>query len=324
MGKLKIAVAFGGPAAEHDISVATGRNIFSSLNRNKYSVTALFIDKNGFFTIDDDFDKAMNGKTAPAYQMTAILKGKADCVFNALHGPFGEDGTFQAFLKTLGIACTGSDHAASALGMDKMRSRKILKQSGVPVPECVYINRGDKVEIPFMPTVIKPNRSGSSFGTSLVKKPEDLEKAVAQAFEFDDTIIAEELLTGTELTCSVLQRKGERVKALPVTLIAPYNSEFFDLAAKYEPGATDETTPAPISPEATKQVQELAVKVHEIIGCSGVTRTDMYLAKDGSLKVLEINTLPGFTATSIVPHAAQVAGIEMSVLLDILIEACMP
>ena len=138
------------------------------------------------------------------------------------------------------------------------------------------------------------------------------------------TIIAEELLSGTELTCSVLQRKGESVKALPVTLIAPYNSEFFDLTAKYEPGATDETTPAPISDEATKQVQELAVKVHEIIGCSGVTRTDMYLAKDGSLKVLEINTLPGFTATSIVPHAAQVAGIEMSELLDILIEACMP
>ena len=179
MGKLKIAVAFGGPAAEHDISVATGRNIYKSLNRNNYSVTALFIDKNGSFAIDDDFDKAMTGKTAPAYQMTAILKGKADCVFNALHGPFGEDGTFQAFLKTLGIACTGSDHAASALGMDKMRSRKIIKQSGVPVPECVYINKGDKVAIPFMPTVIKPNRSGSSFGTSLVKKAEDLEKAVS-------------------------------------------------------------------------------------------------------------------------------------------------
>jgi D-alanine-D-alanine ligase len=129
------------------------------------------------------------------------------------------------------------------------------------------------------------------------------------------------LLKGTEITCSVLQRKGKDPEALPVTLIAPYNSEFFDLKAKYEPGATDETTPAPIPDDSTKKAQALAVKVHTLIGCSGVTRTDMYLAPDGSLKVLEINTLPGFTATSIVPHAAQVAGISTMQLLDILIEA---
>jgi D-alanine-D-alanine ligase len=323
MGKLKVTVAFGGPAAEHDISAATGRNIFASLDREKYSITALFIDRNGSFAFGEDFDSAMSAKTAPAYQTTAILKGKADVVFNALHGPFGEDGTFQAFLKTLGIACTGSDHAASALGMDKMRSRLAMKSAGIPVPESVYVRKGDKTEIPFMPAVIKPNRSGSSFGTSLVKKPEDLEAAVSEAFKYDEIIIAEELLTGTEITCSVLQRKGKKAEALPVTLIAPYNSEFFDLKAKYEPGATDETTPAPIPDESTIKAQALAVKVHETIGCSGVTRTDMYLSADGYLKVLEINTLPGFTATSIVPHAAQVAGIGIVELCDILIEAAL-
>lgn len=321
MERIKVAVAYGGPAAEHDISINTARNIFTNLNRGKYDVCALFVDKSGKVAVDTDFDGAMKAKTVPIYQATAIIKGKADVVFNGLHGPFGEDGTFQAFLKTIGVACTGSDHAASALGMDKMRSRLTLKAAGIPVPESVYINRGDRIEIPFMPTVIKPNRSGSSFGTSLVKNPADLQKAVEEAFKYDETIIAEELLTGTEITCSVLQRKGHKAEALPVTLIAPYNSDFFDLKAKYEPGATDETTPAPISAESTKKAQALAVKVHEIIGCAGVTRTDMYLNADGSLKVLEINTLPGFTATSIVPHAAQVAGINIGELLDILIEA---
>lgn len=321
MGKTKVLVAFGGPAAEHDISIATARNMYANLNRDKYSVGALFIDKNSFMAIDDDIDTALVSKTSPAYQITAILKGKADVVCNALHGPYGEDGTFQAFLKTIGVACTGSDHASSALGMDKMRSRLVLQSGGVPVPNCVYIAKGEPIEIPFMPTVIKPNRSGSSFGTSLVKNLPDLACAVEDAFQYDDIIIAEELLTGTEITCSVLQSKGKEPQALPVTLIAPYNSEFFDLKAKYEPGATDETTPAPIPDESAKKAQTLAVRVHKLIGCSGVTRTDMYLAHDGSLKVLEINTLPGFTATSIVPHAAQVAGISTSQLLDILIEA---
>lgn len=321
MGKTKVLVAFGGPAAEHDISIATGRNMFANLDRQKYTVGALFIDKNGFMSVDEDIDRAMASKTAPAYQITAILKGKADVVCNALHGPFGEDGAFQAFLKTIGIACTGSDHASSALGMDKMRSRLVLQSGSVPVPQSVFIRKGESADIPFMPTVIKPNRSGSSFGTSLVKKTEDLAKAIDEAFRYDDIIIAEELLKGTEITCSVLQRKGQEPEALPVTLIAPYNSEFFDLKAKYEPGATDETTPAPIPDESTKKAQALAVKVHKLIGCAGVTRTDMYLAADSSLKVLEINTLPGFTATSIVPHAAQVAGISTGELLDILIEA---
>jgi D-alanine-D-alanine ligase len=321
--KLKVGVAFGGPSPEHDISKNSGRNVCINIDSDKFDVFPIYITRDGLFQISAQPSQQIETAfTQPACNSASSVNAlKAfNVVFNTIHGPYGEDGTFHAFLQVLGVKCTGSSHSSSALAMDKMRSRMVLNAHGIPTPHSVYLTNIHD-QMPFMPTFIKPNAQGSSVGVSAVRSEDKLRPALDLAFSYGDIVIAEELLEGQEITCAILERKCSTPEALPVTLIVPKTSDFFDIKAKYEIGASDEITPAPIPEESFKLAQSLALRTHTALDCSGVTRVDMFLLPDGQIKVLEINTLPGMTDTSLVPQAAKCVGISFTELLTIIIEA---
>ena len=300
--KLRVAVLMGGPSAEHEVSLASGENVFNFLDPEKYVAQKFIIPKKGDWNSEE-------------------LK-KFDLAFNCLHGEFGEDGRIQKTLDDLGVLYTGSGAVASAIGMDKKFSRFIFESNGLNAPHTLYFKNQNDITINELklPLVIKPKAKGSSVGVYLARDKKDLEKAIDEAFKLDREILAEEYLQGKEITCGVLESAdGGEIFALPVTeILPPESSPFFDYKAKYS-GATREITPADIDDFFAREAQDIAKKAHHLLECSGYSRTDMII-KDGKIYVLEINTLPGLTKESLLPKAAAVAGISFSELLDRIIE----
>src|SRR3989344_7371381 len=241
--KLKIGILMGGPSAEHEISLDTGRNIIDNLDRSKYDIVEIKISKDKKWTL--------NGK--PVDEPKALKS--CDIVFNALHGEFGEDGKAQALMEYHGARYTGSGICGSALAMDKLRSREIFKLAGLKVPNTLKIRRGDNYQallgvfvskVTSFPVVVKPCSSGSSVGVQMVNNSEELDKAIKAAFKLEGKILVEEFIKGREVTCGVLDNfNGQPVGALPVTEIIPNKGhKFFDYSAKYKTGHSDEITPA--------------------------------------------------------------------------------
>ena len=254
------------------------------------------------------------------------FKPAIDVVFIALHGPQGEDGKFQALFDLLDIPYTGSGVMASALGMNKLLSKRLFNQAGILASKYIDINLKDwqenrkkqinriKNEIGF-PAVIKPVGQGSSIGVTIVKEEKNLEEAIELAFEYDPIVLVEKYIEGTEVACGILG--NENPIALPPIEIVP-KREFFDYTAKYTPSECDEICPARISKEMTKKVQKYALKAHNALGCIGFSRVDMFISgKD--VYVSEVNTIPGLTYASLYPKEAKVAGISFTELLDRLI-----
>ncbi len=320
-GLIKVAVLMGGPSSEHEVSLGTGQNVIDNLDKVKYESVVVKISKTGKWFLD--------GK--PTTQADA-LKGH-DVIFNALHGTFGEDGKVQGILEHNGITYTGSGIAGSAIAMDKFHSREIFKLAGLNVPRTMKLKRGENYmarvsffvnKIVKLPVVVKPCSNGSSVGVQVVDDLSKLEKAVVSAFKLDKFVLVEEFIKGRELTCGVLENfNSQPVAALPVTEIIPVkNHKFFNYDAKYKAGHSNEITPAPIDDVLTKKAQDIAVRTHQILGCSGYSRTDMILKNgNGTIYVLETNTLPGLTKNSLLPKAAHVAGLTFSELLDKIIES---
>lgn len=320
--KLKIGVLMGGLSSEHDVSLATGQNVIDNLDRSKYEPVAIKISK--------DKKWFLNGR------LTNEAKAFRSCdiVFNALHGTFGEDGRVQALMEYHGARYTGSGICGSALAMDKLRSREIFKLSGLQVPKTLKIRRGDNYQallnvfvgkVTNLPVVVKPCSNGSSVGVHIVHDQNQLEKAIKTVFRLDGKVLIEEFIEGKEVTCGVLENFDNRsVAALPVTEIVPKKGHaFFNYTAKYKDGHSDEITPARLDEETANKIQEIAVKAHQILGCKAYSRTDMIIGKsldsardEHVVYVLETNTLPGLTSASLLPKAAQVAGLTFSQLLD--------
>ncbi|HBC59212.1 TPA: D-alanine--D-alanine ligase [Candidatus Azambacteria bacterium] len=344
--KINITLLMGGPSSEREVSLATGRVILNALDKTKYNLTPVTINKDGKWLLPPPDRKFLSGdenkeeKSLVALETgNAINKLKtergADVVFIAMHGTYGEDGTVQGFLEMAGVPYTGSGILASALAMDKLKSSELFLFHGLKVPK--YLNFSNKQwnkdkdkittkvsEKISLPCVIKPSNCGSSVGITIVRKIDDLENAVQLAFSYDDIVLAQEYISGVEVTCAVLDEGGDKEPiALPPTQIIPKDSEFFDYHAKYTPGATEEITPPRLPAEIINKIQENALQVHKIIGCSGMSRTDMILGGDGKLYVLEINTIPGMTETSLLPQAAAAAGISFPDLLDKIIQAAL-
>lgn len=317
MKKINLAVLMGGESSEHEVSLASGRMILEGLDKNKYRALPVVISKRGEWRFGLE-------KTAPKLNLGDALgelsRRKVDCVFIALHGPFGEDGRIQAILELAGIPYTGSGVLASALAMEKSAAKKILAGAGILTPGHVILKRdyqpAELKNIKF-PVVVKPPSQGSSVGISIVKKKEDLPKALRESFRFESKAMVEEFISGREITAAVLGNK--KFRALPLIEIRPKISSFFDYRAKYEVGGSDEICPAPISRILAEKIQKAAVKAHQILDCRGVTRSDFILKGDKPY-FLEINTIPGMTKTSLVPQAAKKAGLSFSQLLDELIE----
>jgi D-alanine-D-alanine ligase len=261
-----------------------------------------------------------------------VREGHVDVVFIALHGPYGEDGTVQGLLELLGIPYTGSAVLASALAMDKLRSRQVLQASGIPVPAWLAIEgarwpaaraeaAGRIARDLGYPCVVKPNAQGSSIGVTIPRDAAGLDAAVEAALAYGDVVLVEEYLRGTELTCGVLDDPETGApQALPVIEIVP-KREFFTYEAKYA-GASEEICPARISAEQTAKAQDLALRTHQVLGCEGFSRTDIFLTA-GDLIVLETNTIPGLTEGSLIPLAARTAGISYPEMLDRMIGAAL-
>lgn len=321
-------VLMGGKSDEHDVSLASGKQVVSNLNPKKYESIPIIIDKNtGQWQLrNTSFIKRLNTKIDKKAKKTSTsslisgsifqypnLKKKPDVIFLALHGKYGEDGRIQGFLDFIGIPYTGCGCLSSAIGMDKIIFKKIIERDGLPTAKWSIYN--EKITIKY-PCVVKPSDSGSSVGISIIKKKDELTKAVKLAQKYSDRIIVEEYLKGTEVSCAVLGNK--KPIALPVIEIIPKN-KFFDYEAKYTDGKSEEICPARLPSATTKKVQETAVKVFQSIGARGFARVDMIIKNDVPY-ILEINTLPGLTPNSLLPKEAKAAGISYPKLLDKIIE----
>jgi D-alanine-D-alanine ligase len=307
MKKLTIALLSGGISSEREVSISSGKQVYEALDHSKYTV----------IRYDPKTDLHQLVTDAP----------KIDAALIILHGPFGEDGTVQGLLDLLDIPYQGSGVLGSALGMNKLASKHLYEKSGLLVPPYIVLdqndtfNEGDCLQKIGIPMVVKPVGSGSSVGISIVKSKDSLKNAVDNAFTQDNNIILEAYIDGIELTGGVLG--NDQLTALPIIEIVPDKSyEFFDYEAKYTAGATTEICPARINDAMTEKAQETAKTAHRALFCKGYSRTDMIL-KDQDIYVLETNTIPGMTATSLFPQAAGKAGISFSQLLDQLIELSM-
>ncbi|MFH1601943.1 MAG: D-alanine--D-alanine ligase [Candidatus Shapirobacteria bacterium] len=306
MARLRVAVIMGGGGSEHDVSLATGREAIRNLNKAKYQTFPLTVSPK-----DDNW---------LAYFMNLKKKEKIDLCFLALHGSFGEDGTIQGMLDFLGIAYTGSGVLASALGMNKIFFKKLMVAEGLTVPKSICVSNKEKFTLKKIYNlgaswVVKPACQGSSVGVSIVLDKKDLKNSLKKAFSYDKQAIIEEYLLGKEVSCAVLG--NDSPYALPVIEICP-KGKFFDYWAKYIPGECKEIVPARLSKKTTSQVQKLAVEVYKAVGCRGYGRVDMII-KEKKPYILEINTLPGLTPTSLLPQEAKAAGINYSQLLDLII-----
>lgn len=304
MEKLTIALLSGGISSEREVSISSGNQVYEALDHNKYNI----------IRYDPKSDLSQLVMDAP----------KIDAALIILHGPFGEDGTVQGLLDLLDIPYQGSGVLGSALGMNKLASKHLYEKSGLLVPPYVVIGQNDALDADGyakrlgLPLVVKPVGSGSSVGISIVKSKDRLKEAVDKAFEQDSMVLIEAYIDGIELTGGVIGNNP--VEALPIIEIIPSESyDFFDYEAKYTSGATNEICPARINDVMTKKAQEIAKTAHKALFCRGYSRTDMIL-KDQDMYVLETNTIPGMTATSLLPLAAGKAGIPFSQLLDRLIE----
>ncbi len=295
----------GGKSPEHEVSISTGIQVVKNLDKHKYEVAPIKLTKN---LTKNEITDLIN------------LNPGLDIYFIAMHGPFGEDGTIQGMLDFIGAKYTGAGVISSALGMNKVLFRKILEAEKLPSPEYIALNKREKIPQQvknFGPSwVVKPSSQGSSVGVNLAKNDEELQKTAAAAFQYDKQILVEEYLTGKEISCGVLGNK--KPFALPVIEICPEN-EFFDYESKYTPGKCEEIVPARINKLLTKKVQNLAVKVYQAVNCRGFGRVDMIIKKDQPV-VLEINTIPGLTPTSLLPQEAKAAGISFPELLDLIIK----
>jgi D-alanine-D-alanine ligase len=304
MKKIRLALLSGGISSEREVSLNSGRQVFDALDKDRYDI-ALYDPKT-------DLKKLV------------MDAGSLDAALIILHGPFGEDGTVQGLLDLLDIPYQGAGVLGSAIAMNKRVSKKLFESADIPMPAYLSFSMNDTVDTSVvvnalgLPLVVKPACAGSSVGMSIVRDERDLEAAIALGFTHDDAILMETYIKGIELTCGVLG--NDAPEALPVIEIIPGESyEFFDYTAKYTAGATLEICPARIDDATTQKVQDLAVRAHKALFLKGYSRTDMILS-DHQLYVLETNTIPGMTATSLYPQSARAAGIPFTKLLDRLID----
>jgi D-alanine-D-alanine ligase len=316
---LKVAVLKGGRSLERKVSLRSGAHVQEALQRLGHEVVAL---------------------DAGGELLSQLLAAKPDAAFIALHGRDGEDGTVQGLLEAIGLPYTGSSPAACMSCTDKALAKHLMREGGVPTPDFHFLREASIKELGAaaavgniegrlgFPLVVKPAVGGSALGVKFARTGEELPGALVGAFSYDGTIVIERYVRGRDLAVSVLDggapagRGEERPLALPVVEAVPREEDFYDYESRYEIGMTTFVCPAELAPETTERAQELALRVYELLGCHGVARVDLMLEQDSDeLWVLETNVVPGLTETSLLPQAADAAGIGFDDLVERILDS---
>ena len=326
---LKVAVLLGGTSAERDVSLITGQEVAKAIRENGHQVMA--VDCAFGDALIEDWEKDINEVIRVEHSdiekqkqeldrntlktIELLLREKVQVVFIALHGGYGENGQIQDLLDLVKIPYTGSAGLASGMGMDKHISKILFEKAGVPTAPWVRITAGkkfspDELTTLGFPLVIKPNDQGSTVGLTIVKEPSQLKTAIEKAFKFSQTVLAEKFIAGREMTVAILDQDP-----LPVIEIIPEHG-IYDYECKYQKGKSQYIVPAKIPPTITKRLQSLALLAYQALGCRHYARVDFRLSEEQQPYCLEVNTLPGMTATSLVPKAAKAVGINFNQLVE--------
>ncbi|TCS84116.1 D-alanine--D-alanine ligase family protein [Tepidibacillus fermentans] len=301
---MNIAVIYGGKSKEREVSLRSGKGVANALRRKGCNVKEIdFVSSNFIRELHD-----------------------IDVVYLALHGRYGEDGKIQGLLDILEIPYVGSGVLASALAMDKAKAKRIFDYAGIRTAKDLVLKKEQSIELKQIeeefgyPLVVKPNQEGSTIGLSIVKKREELEEAIENAFLYDTEILIEEFIEGTEVTVAILEtEKG--IEALPIIEIVPNKNTYYDYESKYSAGGSEHIIPARIDKNTENIVKKWAIAAHQALGCSTLSRVDFIVPKDQSLPViLEVNTLPGMTETSLYPDAAKAIGLSYEDIVYRLVE----
>ena len=345
----KVGILFGGKSAEHEISLLSAKNIFEAMDRTKFEPVLIGIDKTGRWLLNDVSQFLLNADNPALVKLNPNGKPAAlrpddsgllsaegagninlDAVFPILHGPFGEDGTIQGFLKLANIPFVGPDVLGSAVGMDKDVMKRLLRDAEIPIGKFLTVKSHERppsfseIETAFgaagssSPFFIKPANMGSSVGISKVRSEAELTAALKDAFLYDTKIIIEEFIPGREIECAVLGNE-EPIASVPGEIVPTH--DFYSYDAKYiDDNGASLTIPAELDADTTKRIQNLAVKVFKTLCCEGLSRVDFFLKSSGEIIVNEINTIPGFTKISMYPKMWEASGISYTELITRLIE----
>jgi D-alanine-D-alanine ligase len=326
-GRRRVAVLMGGRSSEHEISLASARSVIDGLDSARYEVVTVEIGQDGRWALPSgQAPKSLVQGTVPgtlpvptASGEVAATLAEVEVVLPILHGPFGEDGRLQGLLEMAGLPYVGADHAASAVCMDKDLFKAIMRDQGIPVTRNVTLRNGAAPENPFGdPVFVKPARLGSSVGITKAHDDAELLEAVELAFRHDEKVLVEEFVSGIEVEVGVLGNR-EPFASLVGEIVVTRN-EWYDYEAKYDEGEMDLVVPARISSDQTASVQQLAVQAFVATECEGMARVDCFVTDDGDVLLNELNTIPGFTSTSVYAKLFEASGIQYPELLDRLVE----
>jgi D-alanine-D-alanine ligase len=310
----RIAVILGGRSSENAISVASATSVIDALERSGNDVVTVQIDRSGSWQLGSGTKAIESGERLPGKEIAATLSD-VDVVFPVLHGPFGEDGTVQGLLELANVPYVGAGVLGSALCMDKDVFKAVLRDRGVPVTENITLRLGDEARNPFdYPVFVKPARLGSSVGITKAHDDDELRRGVALAFEHDEKVLVERFVSGIEVEVGVLGNLRP-IASLPGEIVVTHN-EWYDFEAKYDEGEMDLIVPARLTEEQIERAQELAVEAFVATDCEGMARADMFVRDDGEVLVNELNTIPGFTSTSVYARLFEASGIGYTELLQ--------
>jgi D-alanine-D-alanine ligase len=343
----RVAIICGGRSSEHEISCTSAGGVLSAIDRNLYEPVLIGISKSGkWFLLAQDHSLSIHGTTLPTVPETGTpvtlsvngfsAEGKnlnIDIAFPALHGPYGEDGTIQGLLEITDIPYVGSGVLASAVAMDKSFAKPIFASHGIKVA-AGFVARAsewkkDKVAIQKAaeqlgyPVFVKPARGGSSRGTTKVKSAAEFGEALDEAHRFDPKALVEQAINGNEIECAVLEIEGQAKASLVGQIKIDTKYEFYDFEAKYLDGATTIELPAPIDQKIADEIRTKAVEAFISLGCSGLARVDFFLTPSNEIIINELNTMPGFTATSVFPKMWEATGVSYTQVITHLLQAAL-
>jgi D-alanine-D-alanine ligase len=338
MNKLTVAVICGGPSSEHEVSCVSGGGVLKGLDKKSFTPILIGITKAGkWVALEENYPLAIHNKIMPTIEDNGtkvelaqgglVINGsfvKIDCVFSILHGEFGEDGKIQQLLEEAHIPYVGSGVKASADAMDKALAKELFSAAGLTVAPGIVLRKSDPhpdANSLSYPVFVKPSSGGSSRGTHKVKSANNLSAAINDAFLYDSKVLIETAINGREIECAVLERDGTSYASVVGEIVVNPQFEFYDFEAKYLDDATTVKIPADI-PEADAQaIQIAAMQAFDAIGCAGLARCDFFYTNENQIIINEINTLPGFTGTSVYPKLWQATGVTYSDLITALIDS---